>query len=250
MFRLFDLKIKDEDWATFDKLCQSVKFEDVILGRKGVILQTVENNKFPIVRTTHKCLHPTQHFTSNHKKLIDRITSLVPETSFNNALMEIYDNRYHKMAYHSDMALDLEEKSFIGVFSCYSNPKTTALRTLSVQNKKTRAVQDITLAHQSVVIFSTEANAHHVHKITLASPQGENVDWVGITFRLSKTFVTFRPDTFPYFCDTNTVLRLARDDEKRELYKQRKRENTEVGYVYYNIDYTLSPGDLMLNVTP
>mgnify|MGYP000443893419 CR=1 FL=1 len=67
--------------------------------------------------------------------------------------------------------------------------------------------------------------------------------WLGLTFRTSKTIVRHR-DGRAFFHD-GTRLTLADDEQRRELYRLRHRENNEVDFSYPRISYTLSESDLM-----
>ena len=129
-----------------------VKFENVTKGRLGAVL--VDNvDVIPIVRTTTVYQDPVQEFKPVHREIIKKLGHPV-----NNALIEIYDDRYRKMRYHSDQALDLEEDSYICIFSCYENPSLGGFRTLCITNKSTNEKTKIVLEHNSVVAFSTSAN--------------------------------------------------------------------------------------------
>ncbi|MBX9694317.1 MAG: hypothetical protein K2Z81_18170, partial [Cyanobacteria bacterium] len=100
------------------------------------------------------------------------------------------------------------------------------------------------LAHNSVVVFSVDANRRFRHKIVLdTSSQVPENEWLGITFRTSKTFVKLR-DAQTYFLD-GTRLSLATDEQKSEFFQLRGRENKEVDFSYPRITYTISESDLM-----
>merc|ERR1712070_686 len=107
----------------------------------------------------------------------------------------MYTNEYTKMGFHSDQDVDLEHGSFIAVFSCYKWPELASPpRKLVVESKEPGGGKfEIPLTHNSVVVWSTETNRRFQHKIVLdtAVKPPEN-QWLGITFRTSKTFVQFR----------------------------------------------------------
>lgn len=67
--------------------------------------------------------------------------------------------------------------------------------------------------------------------------------WLGLTFRTSKTVVRYH-DGRACFHD-GTSLTLADDEQKREFYRLRHRENNEVDFRYPRISYTVSESDLM-----
>lgn len=226
----------------FDTLFQSVDFEVITDGRWGANIVDTKDGLVPIVRTTSNYNNPNQNFRSVHYDLVDKIKNTVniPGIQFNNAMVELYDFRYIRMGFHTDQSLDLDNNSYICIFSCYDNP--SSLRTLQIQDKVTRKLSEISLDDGSLVIFSVETNKTHVHKII-----GENNStnqWLGITFRLSKTFIMFNNE-IPYFYPNSQQLRIANDDEKRELMRYKGIENREISYTYPQIDFTISCGDMI-----
>ncbi|MET8800825.1 hypothetical protein ABZV91_31150 [Nocardia sp. NPDC004568] len=54
--------------------------------------------------------------------------------------------------------------------------------------------------------------------------------WLGVTFRTSKTLLRFR-EGHPYL-PHGTRLMSANDDQRREFYRLRRRENNETDFVY------------------
>jgi len=233
----------------------------------------------PIVRTTTPYQKPAQVFRPIHREIIDNVkkrslavtalAAAVPAVSqrsdanaehpdptainldFNNALIELYDSQYRNMKFHSDQSLDLAQGSFICIFSCYDIPDTPLVRKLKIQNKITRESSEISMDHNSFVLFSLETNGKHLHKIVLegsagavpatAGP-GNGPKWLGITFRLSKTFVRFCDDV-PIMHPGACILRMATKDEFREFLKKRGEENKSVGFTYPFFDYTISASD-------
>jgi hypothetical protein len=204
------------------------------------------------MRTTTKYQNPAQSFVSFHYELMQAIQQTFKEkysienVKFKNALIEIYDDTYRKMGFHTDQSLDLAEESFICLFSCYENASTNPLdtRKLIVQNKATKEISTILLEHNSAVLFSTSSNHAHVHKIILDSNGVAKNKWLGVTLRLSKTFVTF-VDGMPLLPNGN-VLRVASASERNEFYRHKSKENAQDGtYLYLDIDYTISESDLM-----
>ena len=226
-----------------------VCFEHIAKGRWGSIIVDVgKQNTIPIVRTTTKYDKPVQLFSREHYMLIKKIMDLYQKNNlllrFNNAMIEIYNNQYRKMGFHTDQSLDLEDDSFICLFSCY---KTSGnLRTLVVKNKKTGIEKKIILDECSVVLFSTPANKQHVHKIILENIQNneqtKDQKWLGITFRLSKSFVEFINNK-PIL--NNKELTLATELQKKEFMKLKGTENRLVDFSYPEITYTISPSDLL-----
>jgi len=222
-FRTYSMNM---DGNLFDELMDSVNFEDLGKGRKGTVLLNPDPSLgHPIVRTTSKFDGASHCFGSVHKRLANQIQNRASlPLALNNALIETYSNEYFKMGFHSDMALDLAERSFIALFSCYKDPElANPPRMLVIEPKES-------------------ANSRFKHKITLdrsANPP-EN-QWLGVTFRTSKTWVNFQ-DKQPFFAD-GTPLSLADEEEARKYYALRGRENKELDFTYPELRYTISQSD-------
>lgn len=245
-FRTYTLPVNNH---LFDELLASVQFEDVGKGRQGNVLIKIDGTGcLPVVRTTTKYNIPAQSFQPVHEQLAQQIQkSSSLAVGFNNALIEVYTNAYRTMGGHSDQALDLADESFIAIFSCYKHPElANPPRKLIIESKEPSSDKfEIPLTHNSVVVFSTNTNRRFRHKIVLdKSTHTQENQWLGITFRTSKTFVRFR-DQQAYFLD-DTRLTLASDEERREFYKLRSQENNETDFTYPKITYTISESDLML----
>jgi hypothetical protein len=256
MFTKFIIKSKLD---RFDPLSNSTTFDNIVNGRKGATLIDYKNNIIPLVRTTTKYKNHPQPFLHIHREIIENIKNITKNGKlyFNNALIEIYDQSYFKMGYHSDQSLDLDPDSYICIFSCYDDPMTKDLRTLKIKNKSSNEQFDITMEHNSIILFSVETNQKYLHKIVLESQNANNL-WLGVTFRQSKTFITFI-NQIPYFCpnkiiyfdqnkqigDQNEQMVLADEIQQKEFYKHRGLENSTIVYIYPEIKYTLSQGDLM-----
>ena len=264
MFSKFNL---DFPINLFEQLSESISFEDINNGRKGAILvDCKENNLIPLVRTTTVYHKPSQKFLPVHYHIIDNIKKSIgyDNLEFNNALIEIYNSKYCNMGYHSDQSQDLSKESYICIFSCYNDPTTKELRKLKVKNKITNKCFDIILDHNSIVIFSIDTNQKHLHKIVLENsfclnktnlantlPNRQVLEqntsnnlWLGITFRQSKTFMTFINE-LPYFTLTNKILALANTNQRKEFFKCRSLENSSTEYTYPEMNYTISIGDIM-----
>jgi hypothetical protein len=212
----------------FDEL-HTTKLEQITNGRFAAILVESVDNKVPIVRTTAIYKNPAMRFTQLHRDIIS-----TTDYKFNNAMIELYTNEYKTMGFHSDQSLDLAEDSYIGIYSCYKYPDNSD-RKLIIKNKSTKEISEIVMLHNHIILFSTETNNKFMHKIVLCeSKKFKNNEWIGITYRLSKTFIN------PY----NPHLRIANNSEKQEFYKLKNIENTTVQYVD-NIHYTISPSDLL-----
>ena len=233
---------------SFNQLSESCQFEDITKGRKGAILVDYKNDLIPIVRTTTCYNNPNQKFLPIHYKLIDKIKEVTQDykLEFNNAMIELYDSTYRTMGFHTDQALDLDTDSYICIFSCYNDSGDSGdldIRKLKIKNKITDESSEILLEHNSIVLFPVSENSKHVHKIVLENVKSKDKKWLGITFRLSKTFIKF-VNNVPHFHPSNIVLRLANDNNE-EFRKYKSLENANIDYIYPNIDYTISLSDIL-----
>jgi len=78
------------------------------------------------------------------------------------------------MGFHSDQALDLETNSWICICSIYSNPElTSSIRKLIDRSKLTDVLQVYELTHISIIMFDTNTNVTHIHKIILSNPNAK-----------------------------------------------------------------------------
>lgn len=252
----------------FEQLKNETIFEEITKGRLGANLYKKNNNCIvPIIRTTTIYKNPMQSFTVLHEQIIEKIQEKTHkynckfinyyEPIFDNALIEVYNSEYHKMKEHSEQALDLEDNSYICVFSCYSNPDSSEIRTLKIKNKENKTKFEIKMLHNSIIIFSTNCNKLHTHKIVLENENMSNDgnEWLGITFRKSKTYIKF-VNEIPYFYVQDNKkdivmprpLQLACEEEARQFYSLQKSENKYVDFKYPTIRYTINPSDLLMSM--
>ncbi|MEO8702122.1 MAG: alpha-ketoglutarate-dependent dioxygenase AlkB [Kofleriaceae bacterium] len=240
-FRSWALPASDN---LFDELLASARFEDLGKGRRGTVLVEVDDQgAVPLVRTTTQYKSPAQPFVDIHHRVaeaIRRTGSLA--CMFNNALIEHYTNAYSTMKRHSDQALDLVEESAIAIYSCYQDPGRPSRRLVVKSKEPGGAAFDIVLAHGSVVTFSLATNSRFTHTIALCEHASEN-DWLGLTLRTSKTFIRV-VDGQPCFAN-GARLTLASEDQRREFFQLRRRENAETHFAYPSISYTISESDLI-----
>ena len=230
----------------FEELAESARFEQLGKGRRGTVLVHPEDGRgTPIVRTTSRYQSPAQCFRSIHVDLARQIREKASlPFAFNNALFETYTNAYAKMGFHSDQALDLADGSHIALFSCYQDPDSKApLRRLVVQSKDPDGTTfEIPLEHNSVVIFSLETNRRFKHKIVLDTSRNppEN-PWIGLTLRTSKTFVQTGNGEARF--EDGTAVALATEEQQKEFFSLRGRENRETDFLYPHLTFTLSESD-------
>lgn len=219
----------------FDK-DEQLQLECTGKGRLGAVLVDIETDAkvIPLVRTTTNYKCPLQRFTTAHYKLIEAIQKSRPnlDLHFNNAMVELYDASYKTMGFHSDQSQDLADNSYIAIYSRYS-AQGIGIRTLILQNKETGEESSIPMKHNLVILFSVATNTKFRHKIVLESKSTNTDEWLGITLRCSKTFIS------------QHLLHLANEEERQSIYKLKSRENREVGIVWPTLDYTLSEGDLL-----
>ncbi|RFM32539.1 hypothetical protein [Chitinophaga silvisoli] len=242
MFSKITLDIKEN---LFNELLESVNFDAVAKGRMGNHLVKEDEQGVPIVRTTTKYNKAANTFSDLHCRLVDCINATlegIPVQHFNNALTEVYDRTYTKMGFHSDQALDLDPHSYIGVFSCYERP-AEHVRQLIVQDKVSGEESAYAMTHNSVVLFSVENNTRFLHKIVLDGAANSNNRWLGITFRVSKTYIQFEGDV-ARFAD-GEVLTLATDVQEKEFYRLRGEENRSLGFRYPELRYTINKADMI-----
>ena len=225
----------------FDELLTTVPLDDVTRGRRGSVLVKVDARGVPIVRTTTPYEAPARSFRDLHDRLAQEIRARASLShAFNNALVEHYTNAYSTMKRHSDQALDLADASSIAIYSCYRDPQRPSRRLL-VKPKGADPAFEVPLDHGSVVVFSLSTNRRFTHTIALRANAPEN-DWLGITFRTSKTFVRF-VDGHPTLPD-GARLMLASEEQRRDFFQMRRRENDETCFTYPSISYTISASDL------
>lgn len=231
----------------FAELAGSVRFEEVGKGRRGTVLTKVDeaSGGVPLVRTTSQYRHPAQQFRPVHQRLARLIQERAElPAEFNNALIECYTNAYTTMGAHSDQALDLADGSHIAVFSCYEHPEANPPRRLIVESKESGETFQVPLPHHGFVLFSVETNRLLKHRIVLDSPaQRTENRWLGVTFRTSRTLIRF--DGGQAYLPGGARLTSADEDQRREFYRLRRRENTETDFVYPPLTYTVSESDLL-----
>lgn len=142
--------------------------------------------------------------------------------------------------------MDLADGSSIAVFSCYEYPeRANPPRMLIVESKEPGGERfEIPLTHHGVVVFDTQANRRHRHQIVLRGP-GPTLGnrWLGVTFRTSKTVVTYHGGR-ALFAD-GADLTLADEERRRMFFAHRRRENHETDFAYPRVDDTVSESDLL-----
>jgi hypothetical protein len=234
----------------FPELFSETTFESVAKGRLGNHLVNVDDNGVAIVRTTTKYNIPANNFSATHHMIVKSINDQladIPAQHFNNALIEVYDASYFKMNYHSDHSLDLADNSYIALFSCYENPDELSeqhIRKLKIKDKVSNEEFEVSLTHNSVVLFSLDTNSKFHHKIVLDKTLASDNKWLGITFRKSKTYIQFK-DSLPYFSN-GKLLTLADKEQETEFYKLRGEENRSLNFAYPALTYTVNVADTMI----
>lgn len=77
-------------------------------------------------------------------------------------------------------------------------------------------------------------------------PNVSDNKWLGITYRVAKTFVNFE-DNMP-FLENGNELTLATDEQRDEFYILKSQENKGGSFNYPPINYTLSKADLLMPI--
>ncbi|KAK6538643.1 hypothetical protein TWF694_010221 [Orbilia ellipsospora] len=250
-FQSYSLSFPDTP-TLFPQLLRSVRWETFSKNRQIAIIHRPSdtNNDTPLVRTTTAYQTPSQPFSPLHDTIISSIREVsgIENLTLNHAMMEIYDSRYTTMGFHTDQALDLAPDSYICLFSSYEHGADEHARVLTVKNKESGEEFVVELSHHSVVIFSTEANRAHVHKIEAKDlPRDYDNRWMGVTLRLAKSFVRF-VDNVPVLVSGGEEvgeLMMATDRERGEFYRHKGMENRESGFEWPGVNYTISPSDRM-----
>lgn len=238
----------------FPHLLPTVAFEEISPGRRAAVLVHASEYGTPIVRSTTKMKAPAQIFQPFHHGLAgDIVKAASLNMPLNNTRVELFNNQYAEMVFHSEQCQDLAKGSHIVLFSCYENPNVIS-RKLVVESKiPGEGGFEIPLAQNSVVVWSLETNSRFRHKIVLDKSQGdpqENV-WMGFTFRTSGTIIQYQQeegDSSPrgYFIDSGMPLVLLDGDlAVSPIYKLRKMENAATEFKYPDcLNSTISPSDL------
>lgn len=197
-----------------------------------------------LVRTTTKYRLPVCEMTAVHKALIREIQQFQPSASFNNVLVEAYDQNYMTMGFHTDQMQDLAKDSFICIYSYYSCQFTPdAPRILVIKDKETGKEKEIRMEHNSIILFSTDTNKQFTHKIIQKELSRYDDVWFGMTFRQSSTFIT-QTNGETVFQD-GSKLTLATAEEAKQFYKLRQQENKAKDFSWPELHFTLNAGDLL-----
>lgn len=229
---------------SFADLQEGVHFEPICAGRTAAIIVNFEmgnaDRGVPIVRSTTVYKNPPTKFNKAHLALATAVSGDTP-CVFNNAMVEKYTSEYRRMRFHSDLALDLSPASHIAIFSCYNSPQTVRRKLVVKPKDNTTNGCEIVLEHNTAVLFSLATNAACLHKIVPCTPTPENMDggvWLGVTLRLSKTFV--QPSL------AECWLHVASSEERAYFMMLRSKENKCTQFEYPHLPFTLSASDLMV----
>ena len=269
-FECFQLQFSD-GLSMFEVLAEEFRFslEPVTKGRKGCTATTIEEIdgsdpyvKAALVRSTTRYQGPAIRFTPGLNRIIEELERLAGlPFRFNNALVEEYTEQYKSMKFHSDQDVDLQDGTFIALFSCYRDPiGKPPTRYLEVKHKETQAMFTVPLEHHSVVVFDVDwTNKTFQHRIVYKQQDGSKQPvWMGVTFRQSKTFLDYykreedddNTSFGVYFHGTSHQLHLAGESEVKDWFCLRNKENQAKSKDEFSydpaIDYTISPGDLLI----
>ncbi|KAJ3009707.1 hypothetical protein HKX48_007781 [Thoreauomyces humboldtii] len=142
-------------------------------------------------------------------------------------MAEVYSNRHVQMKFHSDQALDLASDSHICLVSFYEDANEMNPRRLVVKNKQTGETDELSMTHNSAILFSTVTNGAYLHKIVAGRGGPPTSDWMGLTFRCSKTFLVPLGEKRLLY-PSGLPLRLADDSERRLFFRMKSLENAQV----------------------
>ncbi len=237
-------------FAHYD-LCSSVSYDDIYneiiwdpATRGACVEQSIlvqpENDQVPIVRSTYA---PKYQIIPPHCKSILKAAQIVLEQNqshvvFNNVLAECYQAEKRRMAFHTDQALDLKDDTFICLYSIYNDESEPNLRKLVVRNKTTQVVEEIALLHKSIVVFSTNTNRHFLHKIVSPNERPTSSEWIGLTFRCSKTSIIELNGRL--WTSDGNPLDIASDEQLKEFYANKKQENKQINFQWPNTPYVVN----------
>jgi hypothetical protein len=234
----------NRDW--FKELKENSPLELVTSGRwGGNVVKAKDKGAVPLFRTTSCYQNKNQLFSPVHFDLLSSLD--VPGAKdFNTGLVEVYNNSYRSMKFHTDQSLDLAKGTVICVCTFYSTGFQCENRKLTIKNKTTGQVQTIPLLHNSAVWFDEETNRHHVHQITLHDTETkENIECLLVTLRTSKTKLDFHSGV-PVFLQTGKELTLATKEEQNQMYQWKGLENKQTSFEYPDdVSFTLNSGDLL-----
>ena len=124
----------------------------------------------------------------------------------------------------------------------FRNPQAPSRRLVVRSKDPDLAAFELPLCQGSVVAFTLDTNRQFTHAIALSAGAREN-DWLGITFRTSQTFVRFVEGHARLA--NGARLTIADEEQRRELFHLRRRENAETSFTYPPITYTISESDLI-----
>lgn len=215
--------------ASYEELLKTINLEEICKGRQACILTEFVGPDWYVVRSTTQYKNFPQKIQDIHylqpefeTDMLDvEQRGLAEQAGGLNVMLEVYDQRYQSMAYHSDMAIDLDGP--IKILSLYpSNEKRR--RELHIKNKQTSETTKIILQDHMLVTFSLDTNKKFLHRIV------GQAQWMGLTYRISKTL--------------SNSLRLATESEKKELFSLRSMENNLIDFKYPELNYTLNPTDI------
>jgi hypothetical protein len=163
--------------------------------------------------------------------------------------LDLRDNLFNELSSVTDFESIAKGRIGNHLVNVGSHGSGQHIRKLKIKDKVSNEEFEISLTQNSVVLFSVANNNKFLHKIVLdAAPNlkllvADN-KWLGITFRTSKTYIQFK-NSLPHFPD-GKLLELANKEQETEFYKLRGEENRRLDFVYPEVGYTVSTGDMMM----
>lgn len=224
------------------------QFEPVVKGRSSAVVVEPFEGKIPVIRTSTTYNNPAQRFRDVHRDIIRYLNSdskkykednrINEQKKYNNAMIEIYDERYKKMGFHSDQVFDVEENSNILTYSCYEDPDKPN-RMFVFCDKQHKKERSVVLQHDSLLIMPWNFNQNYLHKIVMIQKidTDKNNKYVSITYRKSKTFIDPK----------NPHIHKANNEEKKEFYKLCGIQNNEIDPKIPEFNYAISTAEFSLD---
>jgi hypothetical protein len=117
---------------------------------------------------------------------------------------------------------------------------------LKLKQKRVLSIE-IPMTHNSVVVFSVGTSTRRFqHNIVLdTSTNPPDIEWIGMTFRLSKTCVRHSENAQAYL-EGGTPLVVVDDYKRKEFFRLRRCDNQGVDFRYPKLAHTISPSDLLI----
>jgi hypothetical protein len=242
---MFDYIYSHTNWEFITKGRYCANIVNTSIGSES------DNVSIPIVRTTTKYTKPVQLLTQEYSRIIDIImdqtNNMIQQSNgsikWTNGMIELYDDNYRTMGFHTDQMQDISPGTYICIISLY--PSNAKPRQFYIKNKQSNLVRIFPMDNYSVIIMDTNENKQHVHKIISNQSSGY---WIGITLRYSQTWITWK-DQECYLLSANQTklikFSIGTESDQTLYYKMKKNENSMIEWEWPYLTWTISPSDLI-----